>query len=427
MGERTGDAMGRKVDRLSPRAVETKPPGYWLDGAGLHLAVSRSKIPGAPHSRSWIFAYTLAGRSREMGLGSTNALGLAEARAKARECRALLLEGVDPIEARDARRAQAALEAARSISFSECARRYIAAHKAGWLNKKHGQQWENTLRDYAEPILGKLPVADINTALVLRVLEPIWTKKAETAKRVRARIEAILDWAAVRGFRTGDNPARWAGHLKEALPSREDVAPVEHHAALPYDEIGEFIAALRKQEGVAARALEFTILTWSRTAETIGARPEEFDLDRALWVVPAARMKGKKGKRREHRVALSPRAVEIARSQMRLGGPYLFPGGRKGRPLSNMAMAELLKRMGRGDLTVHGFRSTARDWAAEQAAFPNEMCELALAHKISDAAEAAYRRGDQFQKRVRLMSDWQKWCDTPAKGKVTPIRGGKRA
>jgi len=402
------------LQRLSPAEVAKKrDPGYYPDGGGLYLQVSPAR------TRSWIYRFTLRGRSREMGLGSLNAVGLADARRKASECRGLLAEGTDPIEARDAQRAQDALTDARSITFAKAAERYVAAHKPGWRNAKHADQWENTLETYAGPVIGRLPVADVDTSLVLRVLEPIWTEKPETASRLRGRIEAVLDWATVRGYRAGDNPARWRGHLAALLPARSSVAAVKHHAALPYVSIGDFVAEVRKLGGVAARALEFTILTAARTGEVIGATPGEFDLQKALWTIPAERMKA----RREHRTPLSPRALDIVRGQIKGPTACVFPGQIEGRPLSNMAMLELLKRMGRGDLTVHGFRSTFRDWAAEQTAFPHELAEMALAHAVGDKVEAAYRRGDMFAKRARLMAEWAKWCERTGKaGKVTPLR-----
>ena len=393
--------MSRAVHRLSAKTVENaKRPGYYCDGGGLYLQVS------ATLSRSWIFLYTRHGKSREMGLGSGRDVGLAEARAKAAEARRQLVDGVDPIEAREGREAHERLQKAGTITFDECAKKYIAAHRAGWRNEKHAEQWESTLKAYAEPVIGKLAVKDVDTALVLRVLEPIWAKKPETANRLRGRVERILDYGRVRGYRSGENPARWRGHLDKLLPAALNRKNRKHHAALPYDQIGAFIGELRAQEGTAARALELTILTSTRTQEVIGAKPEEIDLKKALWTIPAERMKAGK----EHRVPLSPRAIEIIQAQP--AGAYLFPGRKEDAALSNMAMLELLRRMGRDDLTVHGFRSTFRDWAAECTTYPREVCEMALAHAIGDKVEAAYRRGDLFEKRRRLMLDWAKYCDT---------------
>ncbi|MFZ5558692.1 MAG: tyrosine-type recombinase/integrase [Pseudomonadota bacterium] len=407
--------MARRLHKLSAKAVEAlRRSGYWGDGGGLYLQVSPAR------TKSWVFRYTLNGRSREMGLGSLNAVSLATARKKAEECRGLLADKIDPLEARRAARSAQALAAARSKTFDECAAAYIKAHGAGWKNEKHAAQWEATLETYCGPVFGTWPVADVDTSAVLNVLGPIWTEKTETATRLRARIASVLDWATVHGYRTGDNPARWRGHLDKLLAKIKKADRVRPHSALPYARIGAFMADLRDQEGTAARALEFTILTAARTGEVIGARPEEFDLDKGVWTVPGARMKAG----REHRVPLSPRAVEIVEAQLAEGKAHVFPGQRKGKPLSNMAMLNLLKRMGHNDLTVHGFRSTFRDWAAECTAYPREVCEMALAHIISDKTEAAYRRGDLFEKRRRLMIDWAKFCKQrpAAKGTVTALR-----
>jgi len=411
--------MGRQLTRLSARTVATLcTPGYHSDGGGLYLQVAQS---GA---KSWIFRFTLNGRSREMGLGSLNTFTLAEARAKALECRKQLSAGTDPIAARSAALAKQRLDAAKALTFADCQSKYIEAHRASWRNEKHAAQWESTLKTYADPILGALPVQAIDVELVTRVLEPIWHTKPETAARVRGRIEAILDWATVRGQRVGDNPARWRGNLQKLLPARSKVKPVEHHPALPYAELSPFMTSLRAQEGVAARALEFTILTAGRTGEVIGAKPDEIDLVAKTWTIPAARMKGK----REHRVPLSSAALSIAKAMRQLDKDHLFPGGRPRKPLSNMAMLELLKRMGRDDLTVHGFRSTFRDWAAERTNFQREVAEAALAHTTGDKVEAAYRRGDLFEKRRRLMDAWAQYCmsEKAAIGQVHPI-GKKRA
>lgn len=406
--------MARQMQKLSVKTVASKKqPGYYADGGGLYLQVSSSG------SKSWIFRFTLKGKAREMGLGPEASAGLSQARKKAGICRALLLDGIDPIEARNAQSAQKALEKAKAISFAKCAEGYIAAHRSGWRNIKHVAQWESTIATYCNPALGTLPVQDVDTGLVLKVLEPIWTTKPETASRIRGRIESVLDWAGARGYRSGDNPARWRGHLDALLPSLTKESRVKHHAALPYDQIGSFMEKLRAEGGMAARALEFTILTMCRTGEAIGAQPDEFNLDKALWIVPASRMKAG----REHRVPLSRRAVEIVRAQLKLGGDYVFPGLKAGTPLSNMAMLKLLERMNRDDITVHGFRSTFRDWAAETTAYPHEVCEMALAHVVGDKVEAAYRRGDLFEKRRRLALDWAKHCEQRSTNAMaTPIR-----
>jgi integrase len=351
-----------------------------------------------------------------MGLGSLSLFGLAEARAKAAECRRQTYEGIDPIEARRAQRVQAALEAATALTFKDCTGQYLAAHEAGWRNAKHAAQWSTTLKTYAEPVIGILPVQSIDTALVMKVIEPFWAKKPETASRLRGRIEAVLDWATVRGFRQGENPARWRGHLDKLLPARAKVRQVKHHAALPYDELPAFMAALRAQDGVAARALEYLILTAARTGEVIGAQPEE--IKDKVWTIPAGRMKASK----EHRVPLSAAPIVIIEKlREEQGGTFMFPGGKRDRPLSKMAMLALLDRMGRSDLTAHGFRSTFRDWAAECTNYPNEVVEMALAHTINSKVEAAYRRGDLFEKRKSLMSDWATFCASSADQKIISI------
>lgn len=395
---------------LTVKAVESKRhPGdrasdvYHADGNGLYLRVKRS---GA---KSWAFCYMLNRKSREMGLGPAGVITLAEAREKALECRRLLASRVDPIEARKSERVEEALREAKTISFDQCATAYIEAHKAGWKNAKHASQWANTLATYCGDVFGSLPVSAVDTGLVVKVLQPIWSEKAETASRLRARIEKVLDWATVRGHRTGENPARWRGHLDKLLPALKKKQRVKHHAALAFSQVGRFVTAVRAQEGVAARALELTILTAARTNEVIGARWGELDLKNSLWTIPAARMKS----HREHRVPLSPQATKLlqtVRPKHVQQTDFVFPSQRTGKPLSNMAMLELLKRMDRKDLTVHGFRSTFRDWAAESTNYPREVCEMALAHVVSDQVEAAYRRGDLFEKRRQLMSDWAKHC-----------------
>lgn len=367
---------------------------------------------GESGPRSWLLRYSIDGRSRWMGLGPCELVGLAEAREKARDARRLLLDGVDPLDAKAARQAAQRLEKAAAVTFKDAAERYIKAHRAGWKNEKHAAQWSATLDTYVHPHVGNLPVAAVDTGLVLKCLEPIWTAKPETAGRVRGRMESILDWAKVRGYREGENPARWRGHMDKLLPARAKVQKVEHHAALPYSELAAFMVDLRGREALAARALEFTILTAARTGETIGARWSEVDLDKRLWTIPAERMKAKK----EHRVPLSERALALLKALPREAGddPYVFPGGRQGKPLSNMGMLKLLERMGRADLTTHGFRSTFRDWAAERTNYPGDLVEMALAHAVGDKVEAAYRRGDMFDKRRRLMEDWARFCDAPA-------------
>jgi integrase len=394
--------MGKhSIHRLSARAVETAAAGYRADGGGLYLQVSKA---GA---KSWVLRYERGGRRREMGLGSLLNVSLATARKKAAEARALLGNGIDPLAEKQAR-----LAAERgSLTFREAAEAYIAAHAAGWRNAKHGDQWRNTLATYAYPAIGDLSVKDIDTPHVLKVLEPIWTAKTETATRVRGRIESILDWATARKYRDGENPARWRGHIDKLLPKPGKVAAIEHFAALPYAEVPAFLAALKEQQGIAAQALAFCILTATRTGEVIGARWDEIAGD--VWTIPAERTKA----RREHRVPLSKPALAILdtlRPMADLLGHgaagFIFPGGKPGKPLSNMAMLATLKRMGREDVTTHGFRSAFRDWCGEQTNFPREVAEAALAHVIKDKAEAAYARGDLLAKRAQLMAAWGRYC-----------------
>lgn len=408
--------MARSTKRLTARTADAiRAPGYHHDGAGLYLQVT------AAGGRSWVYRYTIRGRTREMGLGSARVVGLAEARERAATARRLITDGVDPLEKRAAEDAAAAVAQARLTTFDEAADQYIASHQAGWRNEKHAAQWTATLRTYASPVFGALPVAEVDTTLVMKVLDPIWRVKPETASRLRGRIEAILDWSRVRGLRSGENPARWRGHLDVLLPARTKVRKVEHHAAMPFTEVPTFFATLGGREGVAAQALAFLILTAGRTGEVLGARWEEIDREARVWTIPAERMKA----RTEHRVPLSDAALAILNEMFLLKDEdgFVFPGQRRGKPLSNMAMLVLLRRMDRGDLTAHGFRSTFRDWAAERTTFPGEVAEAALAHTIGDKTEAAYRRGDLFGKRRKLMDAWASYCTKPpaAGSTVTPF------
>jgi integrase len=341
-----------------------------------------------------------------MGLGAFPDVSLQQARDKSSDARKLCKDGTDPVEARKAERAKALLANARIMTFNQCAKAYITAHRAGWRNAKHAMQWTSTLETYVTPIFGTLPVQAIDLSLVTKVLEPIWSTKPETASRVRGRMEAVLDWAKVRGYRTGDNPARWRGHLDHLLPARTKVRKVKHHAALPYREIGVFMLALRERHALAARALEFAILTAARTSEVINARWDEIDLRAKTWTVPAERMKAG----REHRVPLSDAAIGILeRMQAIRQNDHVFPGERRA-ALSTMAFLMLLRRMDRDDLTAHGFRSTFSTWAAERTNFPREVVEAALAHVVGDATEQAYQRGDVFEKRRKLMDAWATYC-----------------
>jgi integrase len=394
--------MTQKIHRLSAvKVANIKQRGMYADGGGLYLQVSENG------GRSWIFRFKQNGRARDMGLGSLTSVSLATAREMAAECRRTRLTGVDPIEVRRTDRREAQLAAARSMTFDQCRDAFIEAHKSAWRNAKHRAQWTNSLATYVGPVFGAMPIQRVDVALVMKVLEPIWSTKPETASRVRGRIERVLDWAKVRGFRQGENPARWRGHLDALLPARGKVRKVKHHAALPYDQIGAFMAALRTREAVAARALEFMILTAARTGEVLGARRDEIDFQAKMWVVPPRRMKSG----REHRVPLSRAAISVLKDmQARHQDDLLFPGDRRGKQLSNMAMLMMLRRMDRADLTAHGFRSTFRDWAAECTNFPAEVAEAALAHVVGDKVEAAYRRGDLFEKRRRLMDAWAAYC-----------------
>jgi integrase len=407
--------MVRTIGRLNALAVaRANQPGLYPDGGGLYLQITKARV------KSWLFRFMLNGRARAMGLGPLADVTLAQARGAAGTCRQQLQAGVDPIEARKARRAAEKIEAARAMTFRQCGEAYVEAHKAGWRNQKHRQQWTNTLETYAYPVLGDEPVQKVDVGLLMRVLQPIWTAKPETAGRLRGRMENVLDWATTAGHREGANPARWRGHLENLLPRRSKIRRVKHHPALPYQQIGTLMAALRAEEGIAAAALEFTILTAARTSETASAERAEFDDDVTIWTVPEGRIKGEK----EHRVPLSAAASAVARRMLKgYDGKFVFPGRKAGRPLSNGAMLMLLERMGYGHITVHGFRSTFRDWAAEQTSFSREVAEMALAHVVDDKVEAAYRRGDLFQKRRRLTEAWAGYCSAPAKGgRVVPIR-----
>jgi integrase len=406
-----GDKIDRRIGKLSAVQVtgliSKRVVGMHSDGGNLYLAVS----PG--QGASWIFRYRPHGQriARDMGLGSAGTISLKTAREKARQQREMLVNGIDPIEARNASRAAKRLEDAKAMTFQQCAVAYIAAHQAGWRNPKHAAQWPSTLETYVYPVFGALPVHAVDVGLVTKVLEPIWATRTETASRVRGRIESVLDWAAARGYRQGENPARWRGHLENLLPKKSKVRRVEHYAALPYADIGEFIGEFRQQEGIAARALEFTILTAARTGEVIGATWPEIDLEGRLWIIPAGRMKAG----REHRVPLSAPALTILKALREVRqSNFVFPGQRPGRPLGNMAMRQMLKRMGRSDLTVHGFRAAFTDWAAECTNFPDEVRQMALAHTVSDKVEAAYRRGDLFEKRRQLAEAWARYCTAPA-------------
>ena len=386
--------------KLTAMKVKNLPPGCHSDGGGLYLAVSPA---GA---RSWVFRYRDNGRLREMGLGSARDVPLADARQKAADLRRLRADGIDPLAAKRASEDKRRTETAKAITFRTCAEAYIATHKAGWRNEKHAAQWTATLATYAYPVFGDRSVGAIDTGMVMQALGPIWAVKTETATRVRGRIESVLDWATTSGHRQGENPARWKGHLANLLPKRSKVRKVEHHAALPFKDVPAFLGMVAGQPGIAAKLLTFTILTAARTGEALGARWSEFDLQAGTWTVPGERMKAGV----EHRVPLSAPALALLAEMQGLDVTFAFPGVRRNKPLSNMAMLVLLRRMKRADLTVHGFRSSFRDWASETTHFPNEVVEMALAHTIESKVEAAYRRGDLFAKRRELMDAWAQFC-----------------
>jgi integrase len=395
--------MARKINRLNARTVATiAKHGRHADGGGLYLSISPNG------GRRWVFLFRWHGKPTEIGFGSARDVTLARARELASQARAKLAEGINP---RDARRSS------KGATFGECADRLIAAMRPSWRNSKHAAQWEMTLREYAAP-LRRLPVDKITTDDVLSVLRPLWNEKPETASRLRGRIERVLDAAKAQGLRSGENPARWRGHLDQLLPKRQRLTR-GHHAAMSYAELPAFMSDLQARQGTAALALEFAILTAARSGEVLGARWDEFDLDRAVWTTPAARMKAG----REHRVPLSRRALKIVKAMHETrNGDFVFPGQKPGKPLSVMALEMVLRRMKIDGVTVHGFRSAFRDWSAECTNFTNEVCEAALAHVIENKAEAAYRRGDLFDKRRKLMEAWAVYCAPPKAGKVVAFR-----
>jgi integrase len=372
---------------------------------GVHGLALQVTSAGA---KSWLLRMPIGGKRREMGLGPYPEVTLARAREKAREARELVRAGVDPIQRQ--REAASALRAAAAtaLTFDDCAASYIKAHEASWRNVKHGQQWRNTLKAYVSPAFGGLLVRDVGLTHVLQVLEPIWTEKNETASRLRSRIELVLDWASARGLRSGPNPARWRGHLDKLLPKPSKVKSPEHHAAVPVGQAGAFMERLRQMDGMGARALEFAVLTAARSGEVRGAKWSEIDERAKVWIVPADRMKAGK----EHRVPLSDAASALLKTLPRVGGSDLLFPGPKGNTLSDMALTAVMRRM-QVPAVPHGFRSTFRDWAAERTNYPREVAEMALAHAIGDKVEAAYRRGDLFEKRRHLMADWAAFLSQP--------------
>ncbi len=389
------------------------------DGGGLYLQVKGG-------GRSWLLRYMIDRKARYMGLGPFPDVSLADARGEAGQCRKLLRDGIDPIEARQRSRQEARLQAARSLTFRDCAELYIEDHKAGWRNAKHATQWGNTLEAYAYPVFGSLPVQSVNMAFVTKVLRPIWSEKPETASRVRQRIEAVLDWAKVNEYRSGDNPARWRGHLEKVLPKRSKVRAVKHFEAMPYAELPGFYIKLVKRDTISAKAMAWTILTAARSGETRGATWGEINRDEAIWTVPGERTKSG----RDHRVPLTDEALSVLDGLKHLNDnpdALLFPNPR-GKVLSDTAMRRYLQqRMDQPGTTVHGFRSSFRDWAAERTNFPRELAEAALAHVLRDKTEAAYQRGDMLARRKKLMEAWAKFCASGevASGSVVSMHGAK--
>jgi integrase len=411
------------------RLVRAGKPGQYLDGPpsgvrGLYLVVEHKR------NASWGLRYQLNKRTHWMGLGSAllgDGVGLDQAREAAKAARAKLRGKVDPLQARRAEQAAARVAALKELTFAEAAKSFIEQNEVKWKNPRHIEQWTTTLATYAYPIIGKLPVSAVDTPLVLKCVEPIWKNKNATASRLRGRIESVLDWATVRDYRSGENPARWKGHLEHVLPNGGEVAKVEHHPALPYQDMPAFVAKLRTRQGAAAQALLFTILTSSRTQESVGARWSEVDLKERVWTVPASRMKAGK----EHKVPLSDVAVDLLRKLYRDGDGdgYLFIGSRSGSALNPKALHRLLARM-HVPVTIHGFRSSFRTWAAEQTNFPREVGEQALAHTISDKVERAYKRTTLFDKRRQLMAAWAKYVTSApvrrrARDNVVSIGGAR--
>lgn len=408
--------MARILDRLSATSLKTKPEGLHADGGGLYLQVRDG-------SRSWILRFMLNGKGRYMGLGPFPDVSLAQARKLAAGYRQQLRDGVDPIEDRKQKKLELQLAASKSITFGECAERYIEAHRPGWRNKKHAAQWASTLKRYVYPTLGVLPVQTIDTGRVMKVLDPIWTTKRETATRVRQRMEAVLDWATARNYRTGDNPARWRGHLDKLLPKPSKVQAPKHFDAVHYDDLPSLFQTVSESSAVSAKALTFLILTAARSGEVRRASLNEIDLANGIWAIPAERTKSAK----EHRVPLPSKALKLIEGLEHLGDEtdgLLFPNS-KGKPLSDTAMRKYLQEvLGQEGKTVHGFRSTFRDWAAERTNFPREVAEKALAHVVKDKTEAAYLHGDLLEHRRKLMNAWAKYCTSGAKltGEVIPLQ-----
>jgi integrase len=415
--------VARFIGRLTELQVQRAKHGWHNDGGGLYLRieVKPDKDGKDRKSRWWVYRYG-AGGKRYHGLGPAHTISLAEAREQARRCRKLLLEGADPIATGKARRAAVKLAQANAKTLQECADAYHEAHRAAWANAKHVKEWRASLEHHVFPVIGDLSVAEVSVGHVLSVLEPIWTTKPETASRLRARLEVVLDWAKARGLREGENPARWRGHLVNLLPRIGKAARVKHHAALPYGDIPAFMAKLRQREGSEARTLQFAVLTAARAGEVCGATWDEVDPITQTWTVPRERMKG----RRAHRVPLAPAArviLEQTAPEQRHGYIFFPDASRRGKPVTVIALWRLTQELTGGTATTHGFRSTFKDWASEQTAFPREVIEMALAHRVGDDTEQAYLRGDLLKKRRHLMEAWAAFVSTPAQvsGSVTPI------
>ena len=424
--------MARLIDKLTPLWVsKVKKPGYYGDGGCLWLQVS---ISG---SKSWIFRFTINRKQREMGLGALNTVSLSEARAKSRDLRSMLQEGVDPLANREETKQAEALAKARTMTFDQCAKEYIETHRSGWKNTKHAGQWESTIATYASPVFGSFPVSEVDTSLLVKVLSPIWKDKTETAKRLRGRIERILGWATTSGFRQGENPARWRGHFENLLAEPSKIQIVKHHPSLPWKEIPNFMTALSEQKGIAARALELLIFTATRTSETLEMTWDELNLEAGVWVIPAERMKEKV----EHEIPLSTQAIDLLSAIPRIS-KFVFTGTKYDSCLSDMSLTAVLKRMhnksikdgGKGwidpkqdnrRITSHGFRSSFRMWGAESVShsFSREVIEFALSHKLPNKVESAYQRGTVFEKRIPLMQSWSDYCSkSQASATVSPIR-----
>lgn len=409
--------MAKNISKLTALQVkQTNTTGWYADGNGLYLQVSKTG------SKSWVFRYQTSGKERRCGLGSYPTISLLDARENAGECRKLRIKGIDPIDKKRQIEREKQLDEAKKFTFKECATAYIDSHKAGWKSEKHCSQWTNTLTTYAYPIIGDLPVQEVDTALVMNILEPIWYTKTETATRVRSRIENVLSWAKVRQYRSGENPALWRGHLDNLLPQRNKVQKVQNFAAMPYDEIPHYFHSLRQKKTIAYKALTFIILTASRSSEAREATWDEFHFDKKTWVIPPERMKGD----REHKVPLSAATLilleEIKELRVNDNDNRVFPSLCNNGFITSETVLNQIKHSHKS-LTVHGFRSAFCDWCAEETNFPEKIAEAALAHKIKNATQAAYERGDKFKKRSKLMDAWASYCISERKIlSVTPIR-----